>query len=94
MLILEIVLRLIYADVKIDDKEITFLQSIRSRLSIDDELLTQRFGEIELLLSKYENVSIITENDKKYIGNSIDMKNLENMYCSIDNNTKDDNEAQ
>tara|TARA_B110001454_G_scaffold135261_1_gene125848 strand:- start:709 stop:1242 length:534 start_codon:yes stop_codon:yes gene_type:complete len=94
MLILEIVLRLIYADVRIDENEITFLQSIRSRLSIDDELLTERFGEIEFLIRKHENVSTIAENEKKYIDNSIDVKNLENMYFNIDNNTKDDNEAQ
>ena len=94
MLILEIVLRLIYADVKIDEKEITFLQSIRSRLSIDDELVTERFGEIEFLISKHENVSTIAENEKKYIGDSVDMESLENMYFSIDNKTKDNNGVQ
>ena len=94
MLVLEIVLRLIYADVKIHEKERTFLQLIRSNLSIDDEIITERFGEIEFLIRKHENVSTIAENEKKYIGDSIDMKNLENMYFSIDNNTKDDNEAQ
>ena len=94
MLILEIVLRLIYADVKIDEKEITFLQSIRSRLSIDDELVTERFGEIEFLISKHENVSTIADNEKKYISDSVDMENLENMYFSIDKKTEDNNGVQ
>ena len=65
-----------------------------NQLKIDDEIITERFGEIEFLIRKHENVSTIAENEKKYIGDSIDMKNLENMYFSIDNNTKDDNEAQ
>lgn len=88
MLILEIALRLIYADVKIHEKEITFLQSIRSNLSIDDKIITERFGEIEFLISKHENVSTIAENEKKYIGDSVDMINLENMYFNIDDKKK------
>ena len=47
-----------------------------------------RFGEIEFLIRKHENVSTIAENEKKYISDSIDMTNLENIYFNIDDKKK------
>lgn len=85
MLVLEVALRLIYADVKVDEKEIDFLKSIRACLSIDDDIITQRFGVIDFLINTQEN--IVVSKDKpvqKDILSSVDMTNLENVYFSID----------
>ena len=85
MLVLEIILRLIYADAKIDSKEIDFLKSIRACLSIDNDIITQRFGVIDFLVNTQENIVALKDKPlQKYILSSVDMKNLENVYFSID----------
>jgi len=79
MLVLEIVLRLVYADTKIDEKEIKFIKSIRSSLSLDDEMITQRFGEIDFLISPKEEILNLKKEQKDH-KDSINMKNMENLY--------------
>ena len=87
MLVLEIVLRLVYADTKIDEKEIEFIQSIRVCLSIDDEMITQRFGVIDFLIHTVENVDLPNEQSKEHI-KLIDMSSLENMYADLGDKKK------
>lgn len=85
MLVLEIILRLVYADTKIEKREIDFVQSIRSCLTIDDNIIKQRFGQIDILINSQkksiDTKEISLQNDS--IG-SVDLTNLENMYFSID----------
>ena len=84
MLVLEIALRLVYSDVKIDPKEIDFLQSIRACLLIDDETITQRFGVIDFLVSSQEKIARGDENSKRKDSlDSADMTNLENIYFNV-----------
>ena len=47
--LLEISLRIIAADDKEEDDEKTFIIKLRNSLKLSDNLLTQRFGEIEYL---------------------------------------------
>ena len=54
LLILEIILRLIYADTVIHENETNLLNSIRPVLSLSDEMITERFGRVDLLLKKQE----------------------------------------
>ncbi|MBC8489494.1 MAG: tellurite resistance TerB family protein [Bacteroidetes bacterium] len=82
MLVLEIVLRLVYADTKIDEREIKYLQLVRSCLSMDDELISQRFGVIDFLINTKENIVTSKEKSEDRI-KSVDMTNLENMYFSL-----------
>ena len=84
MLVLEIVLRLVYADTKIDEREKEYIQSVRACLSLDDELITQRFGVIDFLIHSDENISLSKEKFKESI-NSINMSSLENMYANMGN---------
>lgn len=49
LLLLEVVLRMIYADNKVDENEITFLRIVRSRLKIPNEIINDRFGVIKYL---------------------------------------------
>lgn len=82
MLVLEIVLRLVYSDTKIDEKEIEFIHTIRSCLSLEDEMITQRFGVIDYLIHTKENIVISKEKSDEKI-KPIDMASLENMYADL-----------
>jgi uncharacterized tellurite resistance protein B-like protein len=44
LLVLEIVLRIIYADKRFDENEAIFLRLVRSQLNLHDEIIVQRFG--------------------------------------------------
>lgn len=90
LLVMEIVLRLIYADLKIDEREIDYLKSIRLALSISDEVITDRFGKIDILIKEQK---IATPTDEKVVEkkgfNTSDLNNLENLYSKIDDNKKE-----
>ena len=49
LLLLEIIIRIIQADERIDENEVAFLKHVRSKLRIYDEIIQQRFGEIPYL---------------------------------------------
>ena len=85
MLILEIALRLIYSDTKIDKKEITFIQSLHSLLALDDEMIVARFGVIDFLLNTDENIFSKDKPKEKNI-KSEEKINLENIYSGFDDN--------
>lgn len=46
LLILEVILRIIYSDERIDDNEIALFKFVRSKLKIHNEIIHQRFGDI------------------------------------------------
>jgi len=52
LLILEVALRLVYADAKIDENEIKFIRFLRSKLNLHDEIIRDRFGAVEFLYDK------------------------------------------
>ena len=89
LLVMEIVLRLIYADLRIDEKEIEFLTSIRLALSISDEIIADRFGKIDFLIKEQQ---LVKPADKKVVKKhdfgSTDMDRLENIYSEIDDKKK------
>jgi uncharacterized tellurite resistance protein B-like protein len=74
LLILEIVLRLIYSDTKLDENEVHYIKVVRSKLSISDEIIKQRFGEIDLLLRQESSRMVFS--DKK---SNINTKALNEM---------------
>lgn len=59
LLLLEVVLRMIYADKRIDDNERRFIRLLRGRLSVYDEILRDRFGNEELLFDNSNKTEII-----------------------------------
>ncbi len=90
LLVMEIVLRLIYADLKIDEKEIVFLKSVRLALSISDEVVTDRFGKIDILIKDQKIAKPTDEKIAEKKGfNTPDLSNLENLYSKIDDNKKE-----
>ena len=49
LIVIDIVLRMISADHRIDENEARYLRAIKKRLNIPDELIQQRFGEVKEL---------------------------------------------
>ena len=59
LLILEVTMRIINADDVIDDNEVRFLNLIRSKLDLGNQIIHQRFGKISYLKNlNYEDVGI------------------------------------
>ena len=62
LIVMDVVLRMISADDRIDDNEAKFLRALKKRLDLSDELIQQRFGEVsELGIIKdqqYETVPV------------------------------------
>lgn len=87
MLVLEIVLRLVYADTKVDAREKKFIQNVRDCLSLDDDMITQRFGVIDFLVHSGEKISFSKEKSTKSI-KSIDLTSIENMYADLGDKKK------
>jgi len=82
LLVLEVALRIVYADIRIDPEEIKFLKLIRSFLSIDDEIIRQRFGENEILLNvdKFDSEAAVTP---KTTSRKNNIDNIENAYFDL-----------
>ena len=79
MLVLEIALRIVYSDTKIDPKEVDYLKSIRSGMSIGNKMLLERFGVIDFLFDEKEIIDLTKDPVGKTI-DSADLTNLENLY--------------
>ncbi|MBC8245347.1 MAG: hypothetical protein H8E20_13235 [Verrucomicrobia bacterium] len=62
LIVMDVVLRMISADDRVDENEAKFLRALKKRLDLSDELIRQRFGEVrELGIIKdqqYETVPI------------------------------------
>lgn len=85
LLVMEITLRLIYADTKIDEKEIGFLKSVRMALSLTDKMIRDRFGAIDIL-KKEPEISTSTDGKatKPVDYGTANINNLGNLYSDID----------
>jgi len=57
LLILEVVLRMMYADNRIDENEVKLIRIIKSYLKIPDQIIFERFGEIDFLIKGYDEIS-------------------------------------
>lgn len=90
MLILEISLRLIYADTVVHDKEKDYIQKVRACLDIQDDLIEDRFGDIDFLFQSSSKIktqpteSVPVQSESK----KVNMESLENMYANFDKKKK------
>ena len=57
LLILEVVLRMMYADNRIDENEVKFIKLIKRYLKIPDQIIFERFGEIDFLIKGFDEIS-------------------------------------
>lgn len=68
LLLLEVTLRLIYSDEKIEENEVRFLKYLRSKLKVYDEIIMDRFGTVDLLFDKqYSNFFHTNEQQKELV---------------------------
>jgi len=56
LLILEVVLRMMYADNRIDENEIKLVKLIKGYLKIPDQIIFERFGKIDFLIKGYDEI--------------------------------------
>jgi uncharacterized tellurite resistance protein B-like protein len=61
--VLEIVLRIIYADERVDENEVKFLKIVKSLLGVPDEIIFKRFGYVSCLGGKYSTDKLIPTAD-------------------------------
>ena len=86
MLILEVVLRVVYADTKVDPKEVEFVKKVRSVLAIEDNVIADRFGKIDFIMKEATKGDFNTGNTLSTRSNKLDnedMENLEGLYFNI-----------
>ncbi|MDF1868398.1 MAG: TerB family tellurite resistance protein [Saprospiraceae bacterium] len=62
--ILEIILRIIYADDRIDKNEVLFLQAVKSKLNVPDEIFYKRFGEVSCMQIGHMESKLVPEENK------------------------------
>lgn len=61
--LLEIVMRIIHADDRIDPNEIKFLQLVKYKLAVHDEIFFKRFGEVSYLTGSMMNNKVSPKKD-------------------------------
>lgn len=72
LIILEVALRIINADERIDENEIKFIHFLRSKLKVHDETIHDRFGAVDILHTNDYSQNIISDKaDKEFIDNLI-----------------------
>ena len=71
LLVLEIALRIIYADERIDENEIKFVNFLRSKLELHDETIIDRFGELDILYTNEYSNNIVAGKTEKEFAESI-----------------------
>jgi|GEM_PF-4145930 uncharacterized tellurite resistance protein B-like protein len=80
LLVLEVALRIIYADQRFDESEKKFIRLLRSKLKVSNELIRKRFGNIGVLnteKSDFKNIKATEDQFKKI--NSIAENQLETL---------------
>ena len=72
LLVLEVALRIVNADERIDDNEIRFVNFLRSKLELHDETILDRFGELDILhTNEYLKNTISVISEKQFTNNVI-----------------------
>jgi hypothetical protein len=76
LLILEVALRIINADEKHDENEIKFIRFLRSKLELHDEIINDRFGELDILYTNEYSRNIIAGKTEKEFAKSIKLPDM------------------
>lgn len=72
LLILEVAIRMINADDKVDENEIKFLNLLRSKLDVENEIIRDRFGNIpNLVHMNYDNLETEEKAHSDFLGNIV-----------------------
>jgi len=85
--ILEIVMRIIHADNRIDPNEIKFLKIVKSKLAVPDKIFFKRFGEVSYLKGSDETEKVNLEQD--YLVKEMNLPDFSKIKSKF---LKDDND--
>lgn len=66
LLVLEIALRIVNADEVLDENEINFVRLIRSKLKLHDEIIKDRFGIIDYLVTNRDYLTNVNADINKF----------------------------
>lgn len=76
LLVLEVALRIIYADEKHDENELKFIHLLRARLDLHDETISDRFGEVNILHTNEYSRNIVAGKSEIEYSESIKLPEL------------------
>ena len=79
LLVLEVALRIISADKKYDDNEIRFINFLRSKLEIPDEIIKDRFGDLEILQTNIYSARNIPEISEKEFTSNMELPDIKDL---------------
>jgi len=79
LLLLEITFRLINSDEKVDDNEVKFLKLLRSYLKVYDEIIIERFGQVNLLFDKKYYSTFKTSDQTKEFFDGLTLPELKDI---------------
>jgi len=81
LLILEVAFRMVAADKKHDENEIKFIQYLRSKLKVHDEIIRNRFGAVEYLFDKDYSREVVRKEMRKDLFDSIAMPEFKDLLA-------------
>ncbi|MFZ2417788.1 MAG: hypothetical protein WAW22_04655 [Smithellaceae bacterium] len=81
LLILEVAFRMVAADKKHDENEIKFIQYLRSKLKVHDEIIRNRFGAVEYLFDKDYSQEVVRKEMRKDLFDSIAMPEFKDLLA-------------
>ncbi len=79
LLLLEVALRIVNADERVDENEVKFIHFLRSKLKVHDETILDRFGKVEFLFDRDYKKEIKSGDFKKNLMDSIVLPEMENL---------------
>lgn len=79
LIVLEVALRIINADHKHDENEIRFIHFLRAKLKIHDEVIVDRFGEIDILHTNPYIKSFVKEQNNENFTNTLSFPEIKNI---------------
>ena len=79
LLVLEVALRIVNADERIDENEIKFVNFLRSKLDLHDEVILDRFGELDILYTNEYSKNIVLDNSEKDFTEHIKLPDISDL---------------
>jgi len=87
LLILEVALRIANADERIDENEVKFINFLRSKLELHDEIIIDRFGELDILYTNEYSRNIVAGKTEKEFAESVKLPDMAELI-QVDLNIK------
>lgn len=80
--ILEIILRIIHADNRIDPNEIKFLKIVKSKLQVSNEIFLKRFGDVSYLSLNHQDNKVYES--EEWVNSEVDLPDFSHLKTTFD----------